>query len=90
MFRVISSESREALNINQDTDLETPVTPKLIHSWINPEQAVTVGELAELLKNDSLSAATENPATWDKHDRSIAILESHHSGSGDRSQSWNW
>lgn len=55
MYRIIASESRESLNVNQDPELNATVTPNSIYSWINPEQALTVGELAELLKNDSVA-----------------------------------
>lgn len=57
---MISSESRETLNINQDPDLEKSLNPHVIHSWLNPEQALTVGELAELLQNDNLGLGFEN------------------------------
>lgn len=55
MCRLVTSESGEELNVNQDPELNTTVTPNLIYSWLNPEQALTIGELAELLKNDSVN-----------------------------------
>ncbi len=61
MRRLISSDLREGLNVNQDSHLEEPVSANLINSWIKPEQALVVGELAELLKNDSLSTNVDNP-----------------------------
>lgn len=61
MFRVIESDSREQLNLNQDSELEASLTPNSIISRINPEQALTIGELAELVKNDTLSIAFEKP-----------------------------
>lgn len=59
MSRVIESDLRETLNLNQDTELEASLTPHTINSWLNPEQALTIGELAELVKNDSLAADFE-------------------------------
>lgn len=59
MFRVIDSDSREELNLNQDSELETSLNPNSVISRINPEQALTIGELAELVKNDTLSIAFE-------------------------------
>lgn len=55
MLRIIQNNSREQLNLNQDTELERTVIPNTINSWINPEQALTVGELIKLIKHDSLS-----------------------------------
>lgn len=58
MTRLLTNCSRETLNLNQDLQLDTPVNINTLHSrlkyQLNPQQPLTVGEIAELLKYDAL------------------------------------
>lgn len=63
MYRLITSSntalSSSFTEIDIELDTPTNVTTKWIKSHVNPEQALTVGELMQLVKADYLAKQTE-------------------------------
>jgi hypothetical protein len=65
MYRLIAGDSFSLSD--QDLQLDAPTNFKLSSKWLNPEQALTVGELVELVKADYLAqSSSENNSSEDK------------------------
>lgn len=58
MYRLIAGDSLSVSG--QDIILETPTKLSLASKWVKPEQALTVGELVELVKADYLAQNQED------------------------------
>lgn len=59
MYRLIAGDSYSVTE--QDALLDAPARQVLSSKWLRPEQAITVGELVELVKADYL--ATQHSTT---------------------------
>lgn len=57
MYRLIADNSLAVTG--EDLLLETPTKLSLSSKWVKPEQALTVGELVELVKADYLAQNKE-------------------------------
>ncbi|XP_054287713.1 uncharacterized protein LOC129003443 [Macrosteles quadrilineatus] len=64
MYRLISGDSYSITD--QDLQLDTPTNLRLSSKWLNPEQALTVGELVELVNADYLAQASCDNNSEDK------------------------
>lgn len=72
MYRLIASNSLTLSE--QDLVLETPTKPTFSSKWVNPQQALTVGELVELVKADYLSDDQEDKESGTKPRKLFDVL----------------